>query len=155
MHVVAPFLLTTALLPILQTTPDARVITVSSGGMYTQRLDLDALATPAMPFNGVRAYANAKRAQVVLNERWSKHCGASGVVFHAMHPGLGRHARSARVAAALSRAAGSAAAHAESGSRHDGVVGDRSARARDERAVLAGPPAAIRRPVARYPHKRR
>ena len=86
-HVVAPFLLTTALLPILQATPDARVITVSSGGMYTQRLDLDALATPAIPFNGVRAYANAKRAQVVLNELWSKHRGASGVVFHAMHPG--------------------------------------------------------------------
>ena len=86
-HVVAPFLLTTALLPILQATPDARVITVSSGGMYTQRLDLDALATPAIPFNGVRAYANAKRAQVVLNELWSKHRAASGVVFHAMHPG--------------------------------------------------------------------
>ena len=87
MHVVAPFLLTAALLPILQATPDARVITVSSGGMYTQRLDLDALATPTTPFNGVRAYANAKRAQVVLNERWSKHRAASGVVFHAMHPG--------------------------------------------------------------------
>ena len=86
-HVVAPFLLTTALLPMLQATPDARVITVSSGGMYTQRLDVDALGTPSMPFDGVRAYANAKRAQVVLNERWSKHLGASGVVFHAMHPG--------------------------------------------------------------------
>ncbi len=86
-HVVAPFLLTSALLPILQSAPAARVITVSSGGRYTQRLDLDALATPAMPFNGVRAYANAKRAQVVLNERWSRHCAASGVVFHAMHPG--------------------------------------------------------------------
>jgi dehydrogenase/reductase SDR family protein 12 len=86
-HVVAPFLLTTALLPILQATPDARVITVSSGGMYTQRLNLDALVTPTIPFNGVRAYANAKRAQVVLNERWSKQRAASGVVFHAMHPG--------------------------------------------------------------------
>ena len=86
-HVVAPFLLTTGLLPILQNTGDARVITVSSAGMYTQRLDLDALATPAVPFNGVRAYANAKRAQVVLNELWSKHHGAAGVGFHAMHPG--------------------------------------------------------------------
>ena len=86
-HVVAPFLLTTSLLPSLQATPDARVITVSSGGMYTQRLDLDTLATPTIPFNGVRAYANAKRAQVVLNELWSKHRAASGVVFHAMHPG--------------------------------------------------------------------
>ena len=86
-HVVAPFLLTSSLLPLLQATPDARVITVSSGGMYTQRLDLDLLAAPTLPFNGVRAYANAKRAQVVLNGLWPQHRGASGVVFHAMHPG--------------------------------------------------------------------
>ena len=63
--------------------------------MYTQRLDLDALATPAIPFNGVRADANAKRAQVVLNELWSKQPAGSGVVFHAMHPGWVRHARGA------------------------------------------------------------
>ena len=86
-HVVAPFLLTAELLPTLQAAPGARVITVSSGGMYTQGLDLDALASPGTPFNGVRAYANAKRAQVVLNECWSKLPAASGVVFHAMHPG--------------------------------------------------------------------
>jgi NAD(P)-dependent dehydrogenase (short-subunit alcohol dehydrogenase family) len=86
-HVVAPFLLTSALLPLLQATPDARVITVSSGGMYTQRLDLELLAAPTLPFNGLRAYANAKRAQVVLNGLWPKHRGAAGVVFQAMHPG--------------------------------------------------------------------
>jgi NAD(P)-dependent dehydrogenase (short-subunit alcohol dehydrogenase family) len=86
-HVVAPFLLTTELLPVLQATPGARVVTVTSGGMYTHRLDPDALATPSLPFNGVRAYANAKRAQVVLNELWSQHRAASGVTFHAMHPG--------------------------------------------------------------------
>jgi dehydrogenase/reductase SDR family protein 12 len=86
-HVVAPFLLTTALLPVLQAATDGRVITVSSGGMYTQRLDLEMLATPALPFDGVRAYANAKRAQVVLSELWSRHRAASGVTFHAMHPG--------------------------------------------------------------------
>jgi dehydrogenase/reductase SDR family protein 12 len=86
-HVVAPFLLTTELLPILGAATGARVITVSSGGMYTQALDLDRLARPATPFNGVRAYANAKRAQVALNECWSRFPAASGVVFHAMHPG--------------------------------------------------------------------
>ena len=86
-HVVAPFLLTTELLPLLRATPEARVITVSSGGMYTQGLDLDALASPPSPFNGVRAYANAKRAQVVLNERWTRESAARGITFHAMHPG--------------------------------------------------------------------
>jgi dehydrogenase/reductase SDR family protein 12 len=86
-HVVAPFLLTAALLPLLTATPGARVITVSSGGMYTHALNLGSLDEPSTPFDGVDAYANAKRAQVVLNERWAQHLGAEGVVFHAMHPG--------------------------------------------------------------------
>ncbi len=86
-HVVAPFLLTSELLPVLEAAPQGRVITVSSGGMYTHRLDVDSLARPATPFNGVRAYANAKRAQVVMNALWAERAAASGVVFHAMHPG--------------------------------------------------------------------
>jgi len=86
-HVVAPFLLTAALLPLLTATPSARVITVSSGGMYTHALNLDTLAEPSTPFDGVDAYANAKRAQVVLNERWAQQFRADDVIFHAMHPG--------------------------------------------------------------------
>ncbi len=86
-HVVAPFLLTAALLPVLRVSDTPRVITVSSGGMYTQRLDVDALETPPQPFDGVRAYANAKRAQVVLNQQWTQHAAARAIAFHAMHPG--------------------------------------------------------------------
>jgi len=86
-HVVAPFLLTTRLLPLLRSSVDARVITVSSGGMYTQALDLGLLASPPRPFDGTRAYANAKRAQVVLNEEWARRPGNGGVSFQAMHPG--------------------------------------------------------------------
>jgi NAD(P)-dependent dehydrogenase (short-subunit alcohol dehydrogenase family) len=86
-HVVAPFLLTTLLLPHLRRADDARVLTMSSGGMYTQRLDVAALISPPAPFHGTRAYANAKRAQVVLNARWPERPGAEGVTFHALHPG--------------------------------------------------------------------
>ena len=86
-HVASPFLLTTRLLPLLRSTGGARVITVSSGGMYAQRLDVAALDAPPTPFNGPRVYANAKRAQVVLNERWSRHQLGEGITFLAMHPG--------------------------------------------------------------------
>jgi NAD(P)-dependent dehydrogenase (short-subunit alcohol dehydrogenase family) len=86
-HVVAPFLFTNQLLPLLRATPGSRVITVSSGGMYPQRLDIDALDNPPTPFRGTRVYANAKRAQVVMNERWSQHPRGDGITFLAMHPG--------------------------------------------------------------------
>jgi NAD(P)-dependent dehydrogenase (short-subunit alcohol dehydrogenase family) len=86
-HVVSPFLITSGLLPLLRATAGSRVITVASGGMYTARLDLAALDAPPAPFDGVRAYANAKRAAVVLNEDWAQRPQAAWVTFAAMHPG--------------------------------------------------------------------
>ncbi len=86
-QVVAPFLLTSLLFPRLRSTPGSRVITVSSGGMYTQRLDVDALTPEPGSFNGVAAYASAKRAQVVLTQEWARRTRGSGVRFHVTHPG--------------------------------------------------------------------
>ena len=86
-QVVAPFLLTSALFPLLRATPGSLVITVSSGGMYTQRLDVDALTPDPGSFSGVAAYAQAKRAQVVLTQEWARRTQGSGVTFHVTHPG--------------------------------------------------------------------
>ena len=86
-QVVGPFLLTSLLLPFLSTDQlPGRVITVASGGMYAERLDLDQLCMDDVSYNGVRAYARAKRAQVELNVEWSAR-SSTPVVFHAMHPG--------------------------------------------------------------------
>jgi dehydrogenase/reductase SDR family member 12 len=86
-HVLAPFLLTHLLMPALRAAAPSRVITVSSGGMYGQRLDPSALIMPAHEYNGVTAYARAKRAQVALNREWARRLTGTGVSFHAMHPG--------------------------------------------------------------------
>jgi NAD(P)-dependent dehydrogenase (short-subunit alcohol dehydrogenase family) len=86
-HVVAPFLLTGRLLSLLAATPDARVLTMSSGGMYLQRLDVDTLFDPVGAFDGTRTYAHAKRAQVELNREWARRFPSIGVGFHALHPG--------------------------------------------------------------------
>lgn len=90
-HVLAPFLLTASLLPLLTRTSGSRVIHVASGGMYTAQLSVDALDAPgAQDFDGVAAYARAKRAAVVLAEQWATRTAndeAHGVTFHAMHPG--------------------------------------------------------------------
>jgi dehydrogenase/reductase SDR family member 12 len=83
----APFLLTQLLRPALLAAAPSRVITVSSAGMYTQRLDPATLQMTASGYNGVTAYARAKRAQVALSREWARRFPAGDVAFHAMHPG--------------------------------------------------------------------
>ena len=85
--VVGPFALVSGLVPLLERTGGARVIAVTSGGMYSQRLDLDDLESSAEPYSGTRAYARAKRAQVALMREWTRRGAATGITFTAMHPG--------------------------------------------------------------------
>ncbi len=85
--VVGPFALEAGLLPLLRATPAARVIAMSSGGMYTQSLRLDDLQWTKEPFSGPRAYARAKRAQVMLMREWARRTRGEGIAFNAMHPG--------------------------------------------------------------------
>ncbi len=85
--VLGPFMLTDELLPLLRHSDDARVIFVSSGGMYTQGLHLDDLQMEREPYRGSVAYARAKRAQVALAEEWAERLAPSAVSVHAMHPG--------------------------------------------------------------------
>lgn len=91
-HVVGPFRLTTRLLPLLGDASrdlgdPARVVTMSSGGMYAERLSVRRLQSPD-GYRPSQAYARAKRAQVVLNDEWAERVGArTRTVFHVMHPG--------------------------------------------------------------------
>ncbi len=87
-QVLGPFLLTSLLLPVLEAAgPGARVLTMSSGGMYAERLDVDALEPPyGEKYSGTAAYARAKRAQVELTAEWARR-GPADVAFHALHPG--------------------------------------------------------------------
>lgn len=91
--VAAPFLMTGLLLPSLSAVGNggkgqpARVLTMSSGGMYTEPLTVDGLEMSDADYTGTGQYARAKRAQVSLNEAWARRVPASEVVFHALHPG--------------------------------------------------------------------
>jgi dehydrogenase/reductase SDR family member 12 len=86
-QVIAPFTLTKLLMRPLVAAAPARVITVSSGGMYTQRLGPATVEMAPSGYNGVTAYARAKRAQVALSREWASRIRPSAVAFHAMHPG--------------------------------------------------------------------
>lgn len=79
------FLLTNLLIDKLEA--PARIINVSSGGMYTQRIRVDDLQMKHAPYDGVVAYARTKRAQVILTELWAEALRDRGIVVHSMHPG--------------------------------------------------------------------
>lgn len=67
-NVASVYVMTNLLLSALEkAAPDARVITVSSGGMYTVPLLSD--------------------LQVALTEKWAEEYGPKGIRFYAMHPG--------------------------------------------------------------------
>ena len=87
-HVLGPHLLTTVLLPNL-IAGQGRVVTVSSGGMYSAELpNIDqkrSMELRADSYNGSKQYAIAKRAQVTLNEMWATK--ERSVHFDSMHPG--------------------------------------------------------------------
>jgi len=86
-NVLSAFALTERLRPQLEQSAPARVVLVSSGGMYAAKLDADDLQTEAKPYRPAAVYAQTKRAQVVLAELWAEKHASSGVVYHAMHPG--------------------------------------------------------------------
>ncbi len=88
--VVGPFTLISDLLPLLERTAGSRVIAVTSGGQYAQGLDLDDLQYSRGVYDGTRAYARAKRAQVSLIREWARRFGGTGIRFSSMHPGWAR-----------------------------------------------------------------
>jgi len=84
-QVVSPFLLTHRLLDRLAS--PGRVLTMSSGGMYSAPVEVERLQLPEDDYDGTRQYALAKRAQVTLNEMWAVRTDPGRAVFHATHPG--------------------------------------------------------------------
>jgi len=89
------YILTTELIPTLRQHADGaahaqgvlpRVITVSSGGMLTQKLDISDLMSERMsPFDGTSVYAQQKRQQIVMTEKWAQQY--PDIHFSVMHPG--------------------------------------------------------------------
>ncbi|WP_028643214.1 SDR family NAD(P)-dependent oxidoreductase [Nocardioides sp. URHA0020] len=84
LHVLSPVLMTELLGDRLR---DGRVVMVTSGGMYTQRLREDDPEFVTGKYSGTTAYARSKRAQIellpILQRRWQPR----GVDVHATHPG--------------------------------------------------------------------
>jgi dehydrogenase/reductase SDR family protein 12 len=82
----SPWRLTRALLPLLREA-QGRVVNVISGGMYSQRLNVDRLEAQPEGYSGAKAYARCKRALMVVTEEWATDWAGDGIVVNAMHPG--------------------------------------------------------------------
>ncbi len=84
----APFLLTHALLPLLQAAPAAKIVTVSSDSHYSAHLDWNDIQL-RRHYNGLRAYEQTKLANVLFTLELNRRLGAgSSVRAFAADPGL-------------------------------------------------------------------
>lgn len=86
-HVLGPLLMTELLAPALAAGAPSKVIFVTSGGMYTERLRVDDLELESRDFDGPAFYAHAKRIQVILTGLLDARFAQQGTTVHAMHPG--------------------------------------------------------------------
>lgn len=86
-NVIGPHLLTRLLEDRLARSGDARTLFVSSGGMLPTRLSCDDAAWEKRRFDGVQAYSQTKRMQVVLAELYAERWKGSSRGAWSMHPG--------------------------------------------------------------------
>jgi dehydrogenase/reductase SDR family protein 12 len=86
-NLIGHFVLTDALLRSQRLAADAVLVEVSSGGMYSAPLRIDELfASSERGWDGVRAYALHKRAQVELVRGWNRRFAGARKAY-VMHPG--------------------------------------------------------------------
>lgn len=81
-HVLGPHVLTFGLADALA---GGRVVLVSSGGAYSQRLAVEDPESARGAWSGAAAYARTKRMQLVLGELWARELREISVA--TMHPG--------------------------------------------------------------------
>ncbi|GAD81439.1 SDR family NAD(P)-dependent oxidoreductase [Nocardia asteroides] len=86
-HVLGPLLLTELVRPLLAAARGARVVLMSSGGMYAQPLVVDDPEYRRGEYRGAAAYARTKRMQVALTPLLAAELGEDHIGVHAVHPG--------------------------------------------------------------------
>ena len=170
-QVFGPYLLTAALAPLLfssaagsadGSSAPPTIVTMSSGGMYSQRFDLGTLETGPDGYDGVVAYARAKRAQLVLADAWADRFAPAPVASYAMHPGWVDTPGLAEGLPEVPHPDASAAAHARRRGGHRGVAGrrgpDGGGAGRRDRAdhlgLLPRPASPLRPPLSGHPPER-
>lgn len=82
----APFLLTGLLIDRLRASSPARIVNVSSGAHYYDRMDFDNLGFQR-GYISIKAYARSKLANVLFTYELARRLGKNGITANAVHPG--------------------------------------------------------------------
>lgn len=80
------YLLTRSLLPLIVSTPGARIVNVTSDAHYYGRLDLDDLQLKRA-YDGFGAYAASKLALQFFTQELAERLSSTGVTVNSTHPG--------------------------------------------------------------------
>lgn len=149
-NVLGPWYLTEALLAGRGLRSGGAVVTMSSGGMYAAALDVSRLQEVA-PDRGALAYANHKRAQVLLTSAWRARHGDRYDVY-VTHPGWADTPGVASSLPAFRRAVEPFLRDAEAGADTAFWLGARRPRQARREAIWFD---RVPRPVHAFPHTAR
>ena len=86
-NVLAPFLVTTLLLDILERSAPARIVNLSSGLHFRGRMNFDDLELKQGNFKGMTAYAQSKVAVILFTKELAQRLEGKGVTANAVAPG--------------------------------------------------------------------
>jgi NAD(P)-dependent dehydrogenase (short-subunit alcohol dehydrogenase family) len=82
------FLLTRELLDVLQATPGARIVNVSSEAHRGAKMRWDDLQFERTPYGGFKAYGQSKLANVLFTYELARRLEGTGVTANCLHPGV-------------------------------------------------------------------
>ena len=82
------FLLTRELLPLLQATPGARIVNVSSEAHRGAKMHWDDLQLERTGYRGFKAYGQSKLANVLFTYELARRLEGTGVTANCLHPGV-------------------------------------------------------------------
>lgn len=85
-NVLAPFLLTELLLPVLRASAPSRVVNVGSATHYSGHVDFDNLQGER-EFHFLRAYSDSKLEVLLLTYEFARRFDGNGVTVNCVHPG--------------------------------------------------------------------
>ncbi len=83
----APFVLTSELLPLLRATPSSRIVNVSSEAHRRGKMHFDDLEL-AKGYGSFKAYSQSKLANILFTYELSRRLDGTGVTANCLHPGV-------------------------------------------------------------------